>query len=76
MIKMETYVVANTSEELESLQSLLLLFPESFNYSVIENDNEEFPFRLLVETTDIPIPSMGEFLTFLSEKIAEVNQAV
>lgn len=74
MIKVTEFIISNTAEELETLQSLLSTFPQSFNYSIVENDDSTFPFKLLVETTEIPLPPIDEFLEFLAEKVNEVNQ--
>lgn len=78
MIKLDTYIVSNTSTELETLQPLLASFSSSFIFSIIENDDTEFPYKLLIEIdlSSTNTTSMIDFTGFLLLKIAEVNQAV
>jgi len=78
MIKLYTYIVSNTSAELETLQPLLASFSPAFIFSIIENDDTEFPYKFLIEIDllSTETPSMVDFLEFLSIKIAEVNQLV
>jgi hypothetical protein len=78
MIKVVNNIVGTTSIELETLQSLLAPFSPAFIYSIIESGELEFTYKLLVEIdpSATEIPSMVDFLEFLSIKVDEVNQAV
>jgi hypothetical protein len=78
MIKVVNNIVGTTSIELETLQSLLAPFSTAFVFSIIENDDLEFPHKLLVEIdpSATEITSMVDFLEFLSIKVDEANQAV
>lgn len=79
MIKFDgPIVVANTSAELDTLQSLLAVDYPEFLYSVDDNKDDNFPFKLVVLTNGLPdaeLPPMDIFFKFLVSKIDEVNQA-
>lgn len=82
MIKLsKAIVIANTSEELASLEELLATSYPEFIFSVEDNTGEEketFPFKMLVEVDtsvpDMAIPSMPEFFDLLVSKIDKLNQ--
>ena len=80
MIKLSnSYVVANTSEELTALQNLLAPDYPEFIFEILDNtgsEKESFPFKLLV-TLDASVPdttpSMPLFFDFLLAKIDQLN---
>jgi len=78
MIKFDgSIVVANTSTELDTLASLLATNYPEFLYSVDDNRDDNFPFKLVVLTNNLPdaeLPPMDIFFQFLVSKIDEVNQ--
>lgn len=78
MIKLDgSVVVANTSVELDTLQSLLVTDFPGLLYSVAGNRDDNFPFKLVIDIDpNGPIPAMDVFFKFLLTKIDEVNQPV
>lgn len=79
MIKLDgPFVIANTSEELNTLQSLIGNSYPEFVYSIVDNKDDNFPFKLMVyidtNIQDVSMPPMDVFFDFLLTKINEVNQ--
>jgi hypothetical protein len=84
MIKLlNAFVIANTSDELTTLQGLLAVSYPEFLFQIVDNTGEEqetFPFKMLVDLDtsipDVAMPSMSDFFNLLLAKIAELNQSV
>jgi hypothetical protein len=84
MIKLSNaIVVANTSDELITLQGLLTTSYPEFLFEVVDNTGEEketFPFKMQVNldasAPDVVMPSMPDFFTLLVSKIDQLNQTV
>lgn len=70
-----TFIVGTNQTELEALQPLILEFSPNFTFSITENEGEPVTYKMIVEMQDMTnVPDMSNFLDFLLEKIAQVNQ--